>query len=109
MPDVLSEESLDFFRVIPMSVLSIFIATAYDILRFTAKTEIKDKLTLNLVTLSFACWFIRVHWSAEMGQIDLLYYTDGVQVDHLPGVLNETGSPKRFPFLKTNLVLNKYL
>ena len=29
------------FNAIPVSVLSIFIATAYDILRFTAKIEIK--------------------------------------------------------------------
>ena len=41
MPNVISEDSLFFFHVIPVSVLSIFIATAYDILRFTAKIEIK--------------------------------------------------------------------
>ena len=37
MPNVISEDSLGFF----MSVLSIFIATAYDNLWFTAKIEIK--------------------------------------------------------------------
>ena len=58
--------------MIPVSVLSIFIATAYDILRFTAKIEKKCKLTLNLVTLSAACLFIHVNWSAETGQIDFL-------------------------------------
>ena len=42
MPNVISEESLDFFiHVLPVSLWSIFIATAYDILRFTAKIEIK--------------------------------------------------------------------
>ena len=41
MPNIISEEILVFYHVIPMSVLSIFIATAYDILRFTAKIEIK--------------------------------------------------------------------
>ena len=41
MPNVISEEILGFFHVIPLSELSIFITTAYDILRFTAKIEIK--------------------------------------------------------------------
>ena len=45
MPNVISEESLGFLFFFlffhAMSVLSIFIATAYGILRFTAKIEIK--------------------------------------------------------------------
>ena len=40
MLNVISEEILGFF-MIPVSVLYIFIATAYNILRFTAKNEIK--------------------------------------------------------------------
>ena len=45
-----------------MSAWSIFIATAYDILPFTAKIEIKkNKLTLNLVTVPAACLFIHVN------------------------------------------------
>ena len=43
-PKVISEEILVFcffFHVILVSVLFIFIATTYDILRFTAKIEIK--------------------------------------------------------------------
>ena len=39
MSHVISEEARGF-HVIPVSVLSIFIATAYDILRFRAKNEI---------------------------------------------------------------------
>ena len=74
-----------FFHVVLVSALSIFIATAYDILRFTAKIEIKKyKLTLNLVTLPVACLFIHVNWSADTGQIDFLQYTDDVQVDRFP-------------------------
>ena len=64
--------SFFFFHVIPVSVLSVFVATAYSILRFTAKTEIKYKLTLNLVTLSAVCLFIHVNWSTETGQMDFL-------------------------------------
>ena len=41
MSNVISEESLGFFHVIPVSVLSIFIAIAYDILRVAAKIEIQ--------------------------------------------------------------------
>ena len=40
--NVISEEILVFFfQVIPASLFFIFIATAYDILRFTAKIEIR--------------------------------------------------------------------
>ena len=46
MPNVIFEESLVFFfffffHAISVSLLSIFIATAYGILHFTAKIEIK--------------------------------------------------------------------
>ena len=61
MPNVIFEEIIGIFHVITVSVLSNFIATAYGILWFTAKIEIKYKLTLNLVTLSAACFFIHVN------------------------------------------------
>ena len=44
--------------------------------------KLKYKLTLNLVTLSAACLFIHVNWSAETGQIDFLSHTDSLQVNH---------------------------
>ena len=48
------------FLVKRVSVLSIFIATAFDILRFSTIYEIKNKLTLNILTLSATCLFIHV-------------------------------------------------
>ena len=42
------KRALLFFYVIPVSVLSMFIATAYDILRFTTKIEIKIWTNIKL-------------------------------------------------------------
>ena len=50
------------------------------------KLKWKYILTLNWVTLSAACLFKHVNWSADTDQIDFLYYSDSVQVDRFPGV-----------------------
>ena len=49
------------FLVKRVSVLSIFIATACDILQFSTISEIKkNKVTSNILTLSATCWFTHV-------------------------------------------------
>ena len=50
------------FQVKPASLLSIFIATVYDILRFTAKIEMGGWLGRAMVLGSFQCRSVLLLW-----------------------------------------------
>ena len=81
---------LGFFIVKRVSVLSIFIATAYDILRISTINEIKKKTHIKHTDLSATCLFKHAKCYTVTSQIDFLQYTDGEQADRFQGVIRNS-------------------